>query len=92
LGRLVADRREIGAAGLLVEAEGHHVEDEEDPQAVAKAPAEQVPVVERDDEARGAEVLGGADERLEVVVRLGDRVAEVVDAGRVGREPAGRGR
>ena len=55
---------------------------------MGEAPAEQLRVAQGDEEARGAEVRRGADERPEIVVGLRHRVGEVVDAGRVAGDAA----
>ena len=54
---LVQDGRQIGALGLVVQADGHESQRMEDPVAAFEAPAEDVGVASGHDYSRGAVVV-----------------------------------
>ena len=82
LGRVppsVDHRRQPSPLGLVVEPHRHQRHHLGDAEPSAETPADHVPVTRGHEHARPRDGLGAADECLEVVVRLGDRVAEVGD-------------
>jgi hypothetical protein len=71
---------------VLIQAHCHQVHHVNDPQAVAKAPARELRVTQRNQKPRPGEFFGSADQGLEVVIGLGNRVREECDAGGVSRD------
>jgi hypothetical protein len=74
------------ALGLLIDPCRHHVHDVKEAQVMREAPAQELSVSQRDEEAGSVEILCTPDERLKVVVRFGNRVSAERDCSCVTRD------
>jgi hypothetical protein len=81
--RSVQDRWQIGAGRLVVEAGRHQRCLLYEPQSLFKTPAEQIVVARRQQKPRSTKRGSRADQRLQILVGLADRVPEKCDRGGV---------
>src|SRR5712691_6010872 len=81
--RSVQHRREVCACGFVVEADGHQGHLMREAQAVLQTPAKQLAIARRQQKTSAVEGRCGADQRLEALVGLGDRVPEKCNIGSI---------
>src|SRR6266404_1263301 len=80
----VQHRREVGAGRLIVETDRHQIHLMREAETVPQTPAKQLPVARRQQKTPAVEGRCGADQRLEALVGLGDRVPEKCNIGSIG--------